>query len=182
MDVDYFRRLSADFLQSNERPYPHSITIADLVQYNAPLVNLDQLIDPESDLMWRHYLIYDVDFRLAQYFPIIGAGTEKLVFDIGTAVLKRYVSDGRMWEFALNRLAAEIPGLYSPEYQIPVSDSDEILLVQEKLIPIDRSAYQDLIFRYYPQINHNKYVNPGDWQSWEWGLDPLGIPHVYDWG
>ena len=43
----------------------------------------------------------DIDVILATYFPVIGQGTEALVFDIGTCVLKRRRPDDRTWEFPL---------------------------------------------------------------------------------
>jgi len=205
MDLAFFRDLSDDY-QSWEsvEDYPNSLTINQIIQANAKFVspsNLDELIVPAADLTRRDYLRYEVDSKLAQHFPILGVGTESLVFDIGTAVLKRHVSDNRSWEFLLDQMAKTIPGLFSPHYLIPVSDSDQTLLIQEKLVPIDvykDQKNQDLILKHYPTVNQNRYINPGnlknwewgfpsssnpgDWKNWEWGLDSKGVPHVFDWG
>ena len=194
MDLAFFRKLAEDYSNwwrsdwrnGGKGEYPNSLTIDTIIQHNGGLVtptNLDEIINADYGTTWKDELKYDVDQKLAKHFPIIGVGTEKIVFDIGTAVLKRYVSDGRGWEMALDDFADTIPGLFSPNYVIPVSDSEETILIQEKLTPISASENQNLILQHYPSLAtefiSTKYSN---WKFWEWGLDSNGIPHIYDWG
>jgi hypothetical protein len=152
-------------------------TIKELVQRNGAMFQRVRHLfgKPPQIRLTRSF----IDSVLFKTFPFLGAGTEKLVFDIGCGlILKRQlVSEGRRWEMDLNIMAQRTPGLFVDQLVLfdpkETDGSDVTWIVQKRLNPIEDSA----------KLRQEAYKRYGVYDdSWEWGLDERGIPHVYDWG
>jgi hypothetical protein len=149
------------------------IALEDILSRNACCVGN---VDNSDDI---NLLKFSCDKKLAQVFPIIGFGSEALVFDIGNGlVLKRRVCDGRTWEFDLFKLAAKTPGLFSEQIEVAQNYStfgDYVFQVQKKLTIIHNLEPFDEI------INKLYGISKVAYKYWEWGVDSAGVPHVFDW-
>jgi len=69
--------------------YLTPISIQDLIQHNASLMKLSA--EQAQETLKERCIVYEVDRKLAEHFPLLGVGTEAIVFDMGTCVLKRRV-------------------------------------------------------------------------------------------
>ena len=180
VDMEYFRE--ADRLyQIWHEPYDHMVCPhIDRNQFRQ-WTDLSQIIQRNSHLIQTKIGIHKQtrstqEELLATHFPIIGTGTTAIVYDIGTCVLKSVVMDARDWEFDLFKFAKSIPLLYTETIPLHFKQQPPCnFYVQEKLTPIKAVQFAD-------KINEIYHINTTDCLSWEWGIDQLGIPHVYDWG
>jgi hypothetical protein len=133
-----------------------------------------------------------MDQLLTENFPTLGQGTQSLVFDIGTCVLKRVEDQAnRGWEFDCERQAT-VRG-FKARTAVFYADlgnyrADIYFVAQEKLTPIDVKQYVSKIRElYYPEIAEADFGKRNEWgvpgfMTWEWGLTPKGTPKVFDWG
>jgi hypothetical protein len=157
----------------NLRLQKNYITIESLILNNST-GKREQKIEDE------YFLRYDIDKRLAEHFLILGQGTQSLVFDVGTFVLKRVESQNRgTWEIDLNikfgQVKAETYNLYL-DYN---NDWGIYFLAQEKMEIIDPKKYKSKIIElYFPEVS----INSDFFLFWEWGIDKNNIPRVIDWG
>jgi hypothetical protein len=158
--------------QNARKNAPAGITVEDIVKRNAHLFDG---FTPNEDFRVRA----PIDRELSRVFPVLGQGTERLVFDIGSGcVLKRCIPDCRGWEFPLKKLAERIPGLFSEAVEIQTYGDYYFFEVQQKLRPIDPTHYVELIKKlYFPD---DVSATP-EFLYWEWGLDERNVPHVFDW-
>ncbi len=170
--------IASEGWQKARKEAPKQITVEDIIVRNASLFET-----PELNVEQR--LPFAIDKRLALFFPILGQGTQRLVFDIGNdCVLKRCIPDGRMWEFDLNIMARRHAGMFAEIIEIGSFTADYCFEVQQKLNPLDpmkcESKIRSLYFPDSPMpIGNEKYPF---FAFWEWGLDENGIPRVFDWG
>ncbi len=160
---------------SRQKLCPVHISVDEIIMRNSKVFVPCQL---EENKIYS--LLFEVDKQLSNYFPIIGQGTEALVFNIGNGcVLKRRVSDGRIWECELRDMAHSMPGMYADEIPIGTSSNgDYDLEIQELLLPIDADKNRQLIEEHW--FSSDK-MNVPQFTYWEWGIDTNGIPHVFDW-
>lgn len=137
-----------------------------------------------------------INTYLAQYFPIIGKGTQKQVYDAGTFILKS-VDDSvvNTWDFGLDNAfwntakaktytidieTLPVGAAKSKSGKSIVQMNNCYLVAQEKVEMIDRpEEYKEEIFKLYPRIA-NRYKD--EYYVWEWGINKDGIPVVVDWG
>ena len=168
---------STDEYKLQRKLCPNHISVDEIILRNSQLFLASQLNENNT-----YRLVFDVDRKMSSFFPIIGQGSEALVFNIGNkCVLKRRISEGRAWECDLRIMARARPGMYADEISIGTNESgDYNLEVQEFLMPIDALRNRKLIEQcWFPDSTEDKVP---EFAYWEWGIDAAGIPRVIDWG
>jgi hypothetical protein len=179
-----------DQLMSLLSPQLNWCEVKKIADMKIPRIGISEVIrrnniSPPNVIKTRGFNQSILDEWLLSHLPLIGSGTEALVFDLGTCVLKRVIADDRAWEMRLFGLARQVSGLFVDLITAPI-DWSEVLMgreidcdffVQQKLTVVDVTVYSERIKELYPYpvvIEEYKY--------WEWGVDERDIPHVYDWG
>jgi len=133
----------------------------------------------------KRLLRFDIDRLLAQYFPIIGCGTEALVFGGTDFVIKRRVTQGRVWECDLNLFARQFPGMKLKEYSLYLEEDNNLygdydLLVQERTRPVWHMS-DEIKAQIRATWGAN---NPHASQLHtigEWGYTSDRLYHIFDW-
>jgi len=143
----------------------------------------------QSEVLMRNKEIparlrFPIDHILASRFPILGCGTEALVFAGTNYVIKRRVCDGRWWEFDLNRFAEKHPGMKLKEYPLFLKEcvqlGDYDMLIQERVEPISAKKFATEIRAQWFSTFDPSWA---EFLFWEWGWrQSTNTFHVFDWG